>query len=59
MVVAAGTDAGAGEIIRPVVVEKCRLVAQPKLRTGIGGSRGVQLLSTTEQQKSDWRGSST
>ena len=31
MVVAAGTDDGAGEIIRPVVVEKCRLVTTQAL----------------------------
>ena len=59
MVVAAGTDGGAGEIVRPVVVKKCRLVVQRKLRTGIAGSRGVQLLSTPEQQKAEWCGSST
>jgi hypothetical protein len=49
MVVAAGTDGGAGEIVRPVVVKECRLVVQRKLRTGIAGSRGVRLLSTTGQ----------
>ena len=51
MVVAARTDGGAGEIVRPVGVKKCRLVAQRKLRTGIVGSRGVQLSSATEQEK--------
>ena len=30
MVVAAGTDDGAGKIIRPVVVKKCRLATQRK-----------------------------
>jgi hypothetical protein len=59
MVVAAGTDGGAGEIVRPVVVKECRLVVQRKPRTGIAGSRGVRLLSTTGQQKAEWCGSST
>jgi hypothetical protein len=54
MVVASATDGGAGETVRPVVVKKCRLVARPMQATGIAGSRGVQLLSTTEQPKPEW-----
>jgi hypothetical protein len=48
MIVAAGTDGGADEIVRPVVVEKCRLVVQRKLRTSVAGSRG-EVTEATEK----------
>ena len=51
MVVAAGTDGGADEIVRPVVIKKCRLVAQRRLRTGAAGSRGEFTEATEKRPK--------